>query len=65
MTQSQTIMSGGNAAFIEGLYEAYLADPQSVDPEWRSYFDELRGGAQGLDGREEGRRIDPGQGLAR
>ncbi|MCD0175914.1 2-oxoglutarate dehydrogenase E1 component [Deinococcus sp. 14RED07] len=46
MTQSQTIMSGGNAAFIEGLYEAYLADPQSVDPEWRSYFDELRGGAQ-------------------
>lgn len=45
MTQSQTIMSGGNAAFIEGLYEAYLADPQSVAPEWRAYFDELRGGA--------------------
>ncbi|MDR6219247.1 2-oxoglutarate dehydrogenase E1 component [Deinococcus soli (ex Cha et al. 2016)] len=45
MTQSQTIMSGGNAAFIEGLYEAYLADPQSVDPQWRAYFDELRGGA--------------------
>ncbi|WP_119673153.1 2-oxoglutarate dehydrogenase E1 component [Deinococcus sp. RM] len=46
MTQSQTIMSGGNAAFIEGLYEAYLSDPQSVDPQWRAYFDELRGGAQ-------------------
>ncbi|WP_019587171.1 2-oxoglutarate dehydrogenase E1 component [Deinococcus apachensis] len=46
MTQSQTIMSGGNAAFIEGLYEAYLADPQSVDAEWRAYFDELRGGAK-------------------
>ncbi|UBV42226.1 2-oxoglutarate dehydrogenase E1 component [Deinococcus taeanensis] len=46
MTQSQTIMSGGNAAFIEGLYEAYLADPQSVDPQWRVYFDELRGGAR-------------------
>ncbi|ASN81794.1 2-oxoglutarate dehydrogenase E1 component [Deinococcus ficus] len=45
MTQ-QTIMSGANAAFIEGLYEAYLADPQSVDAEWRAYFDELRGGAQ-------------------
>nr|WP_084051025.1 2-oxoglutarate dehydrogenase E1 component [Deinococcus hopiensis] len=44
--QSQTIMSGGNAAFIEGLYEAYLADPASVDPQWRAYFDELRGGAQ-------------------
>ncbi|MVN88417.1 2-oxoglutarate dehydrogenase E1 component [Deinococcus sp. HMF7620] len=46
MTQSQTIMSGGNAAFIEGLYEAYLADPQSVDAEWRAYFDEVRAGAQ-------------------
>ena len=46
MTQSQTIMSGANAAFIEGLYEAYLADPQSVDAEWRTYFDELRGGAK-------------------
>lgn len=46
MTQSQTIMSGANAAFIEGLYEAYLADPQSVDPAWRNYFDEVRGGAR-------------------
>ncbi|WP_309572767.1 2-oxoglutarate dehydrogenase E1 subunit family protein, partial [Deinococcus sp.] len=45
MTGSQTIMSGANAAFIEGLYEAYLADPQSVDAGWRSYFDEVRGGA--------------------
>ncbi|MBZ9713904.1 2-oxoglutarate dehydrogenase E1 component [Deinococcus multiflagellatus] len=45
MTQSQTIMSGGNAAFIEGLYEAYLADPNSVDPQWRAYFDEVRAGA--------------------
>ncbi|MBB5235747.1 2-oxoglutarate dehydrogenase E1 component [Deinococcus budaensis] len=46
MTQSQTIMSGANAAFIEGLYEAYLSDPQSVDPEWRQYFDEVRAGAR-------------------
>lgn len=41
----QTLMWGGNAAFIEGLYEDYLADAQSVDPEWRTYFDGLRGGA--------------------
>jgi len=46
MTQSQTILSGANAAFIEGLYEAYLADPQSVDAEWRAYFDEMRAGAR-------------------
>ncbi|WP_165795203.1 2-oxoglutarate dehydrogenase E1 component [Deinococcus koreensis] len=45
MTVSQTIMSGANAAFIEGLYEAYLADPQSVDAGWRAYFDQVRGGA--------------------
>ncbi|HCE64734.1 MAG TPA: hypothetical protein DER32_06555, partial [Deinococcus radiodurans] len=51
MTQShdepmQTMMWGGNAAFIEGLYESYLQDPSSVGAEWRSYFDGLRGGAQ-------------------
>ncbi|GAA5503775.1 2-oxoglutarate dehydrogenase E1 component [Deinococcus xinjiangensis] len=44
--QSQTMMWGGNAAFIEELYEQYLADPQSVDSEWRKYFDEVRGGAK-------------------
>jgi 2-oxoglutarate dehydrogenase E1 component len=36
---------GSNAPFIEELYERYLADPASVDKEWRSYFDELRGDA--------------------
>lgn len=29
---------GGNAPYIEGLYESWLADPQSVPEEWRSYF---------------------------
>ena len=33
---------GANAPFIEALYESYLADPQSVEPRWRSYFDELQ-----------------------
>ena len=33
---------GSNAPFIEGLYESYLKDPQSVEPRWRSYFDELQ-----------------------
>ncbi|WP_148234971.1 2-oxoglutarate dehydrogenase E1 component [Deinococcus maricopensis] len=45
-SQHSTVMSGGNAAFVESLYEAYLSDPQSVDAEWRTYFDELRGGAR-------------------
>ena len=33
---------GSNAPFIEALYESYLKDPQSVEPRWRSYFDELQ-----------------------
>ncbi|WP_295822011.1 2-oxoglutarate dehydrogenase E1 component [uncultured Deinococcus sp.] len=46
MTGPLTMMSGANAAFLEGLYEAYLTDPASVDPAWRTYFDEVRGGTQ-------------------
>ena len=33
---------GGNAPFIEDLYEKYLANPQSVPDEWREYFDRLQ-----------------------
>jgi 2-oxoglutarate dehydrogenase E1 component len=43
--QSSSTLFGSNAPFIEELYERYLADPASVQPEWRGYFDELRGGA--------------------
>ncbi|MFO7858473.1 MAG: 2-oxoglutarate dehydrogenase E1 component [Ectothiorhodospiraceae bacterium] len=31
-------LAGGNAAFIEDLYERYLADPSSVPEQWRAYF---------------------------
>ncbi len=40
-------LSGGNAAFVEDLYENYLLDPASVAPKWRAYFDELRGRENG------------------
>ena len=36
-------LSGGNAAFVEELYESYLRDANSVAPEWRKYFDTFRG----------------------
>ena len=36
-------LSGGNAAFVEELYEAYLRDPETVAPEWRKYFDTFKG----------------------
>ncbi len=34
-------ISGGNAAYVEELYEAYLRDPNSVAEEWRDYFEKL------------------------
>ena len=36
---ASTPLSGGNAAFVEDLYERYLADPAAVAPEWRAWFD--------------------------
>jgi len=32
---------GGNAPFVEELYENYLDNPASVPAEWRDYFDKL------------------------
>lgn len=43
--QSTSTLFGGNAPFIEEQYELYLADPNAVNPAWRVYFDQLRGGA--------------------
>ena len=37
-------LSGGNAAYVEALYEQYLDAPDSVSPQWRRYFDEVRAG---------------------
>lgn len=34
-------MAGGNAAYVEEIYEAYLNDPKSVSDEWRGVFDNL------------------------
>jgi len=42
-----TALSGGNAAYIEDLYEKFLRDPQGVDPAWAAYFRGIQGGAAG------------------
>ncbi len=34
-------ISGGNATYVEDLYESYLTDPNSVQEQWREYFDKL------------------------
>jgi 2-oxoglutarate dehydrogenase E1 component len=39
-----TALSGGNAGFIEDLYEQFLRDPSGVDPAWREYFKGLGSG---------------------
>lgn len=38
---STSQLAGGNVAYIEELYEAYLQDPNAVTDEWRLYFDQL------------------------
>jgi 2-oxoglutarate dehydrogenase E1 component len=38
-----TALSGGNAGFIEDLYEQFLKDPASVTPAWAAYFKGLKG----------------------
>ncbi len=40
--RSSGALYGGNAAFIEDLYERYLNDPESVDLAWRERFDSMR-----------------------
>ena len=37
-----TYLFGGNAPYVEEMYENYLANPGSVPDTWRSYFDALQ-----------------------
>ena len=34
-------IAGGNATYVEDLYEDYLKDPNGVPSQWREYFDKL------------------------
>ena len=40
--QSNSYLFGGNAPYIEELYESYLDNPSSVSDEWRAYFDNMQ-----------------------
>ncbi|MBU1441407.1 MAG: 2-oxoglutarate dehydrogenase E1 component [Gammaproteobacteria bacterium] len=40
--QGNTYLFGGNAPYVEEMYENYLANPGSVTDNWRSYFDALQ-----------------------
>ncbi|HET7060706.1 MAG TPA: 2-oxoglutarate dehydrogenase E1 component [Nitrosospira sp.] len=43
---TDSVLFGGNAPFIEELYEEYRRDPYSVTPEWHAYFDQLQQSGQ-------------------
>ncbi|MDH4120484.1 MAG: 2-oxoglutarate dehydrogenase E1 component [Deltaproteobacteria bacterium] len=40
-----TLLSGGNAQFLDDLYQRFLTHPQEVSPEWRSFFEGMNGGS--------------------
>jgi len=41
-SRSNSYLFGGNAPYVEELYEAYLDNPGSVPETWRAYFDNLQ-----------------------
>lgn len=40
--QANSYLFGGNAPYVEELYEAYLNNPGSVPDNWRTYFDNMQ-----------------------
>lgn len=47
--QRTSHISGGNAAYVEDLFEQYLKDPNSVPESWREYFNQLPMGGNVVD----------------
>ncbi|CAN5534361.1 2-oxoglutarate dehydrogenase E1 component [soil metagenome] len=41
-SSSSSYLFGGNAPYVEEMYEAYLDNPGSVTDNWRAYFDALQ-----------------------
>ncbi|MBI1733461.1 MAG: 2-oxoglutarate dehydrogenase E1 component [Gammaproteobacteria bacterium] len=44
--QNPSFLYSGNAAYLEDLYERFLADPAGIEPQWKEYFGSLVDGAQ-------------------
>jgi 2-oxoglutarate dehydrogenase E1 component len=36
--QATSALAGGNAAFLEAMYETWLSDPSAIPAEWSAYF---------------------------
>jgi 2-oxoglutarate dehydrogenase E1 component len=52
--RSNSYLFGGNAPYVEEMYEKYLENPGSVPDNWRDYFDALQNvpAADGTDARD-------------
>lgn len=44
--RNNSYLFGGNADFMEELYDSYLENPDSLDPKWKMYFDSLQDGGK-------------------
>jgi 2-oxoglutarate dehydrogenase E1 component len=42
--QPDSLLYGGNASFLEELYQRFLKDPSSISEDWRIYFESLHSG---------------------
>ena len=53
-SRSNSYLFGGNAPYVEEMYEAYLDNPGSVPESWRKHFDALQhvAAADGSDARD-------------
>ncbi len=54
--RSNSYLFGGNAPYVEELYENYLANPGSVPENWRQYFDNMQA-VPGADGSVDSRDV--------
>ena len=47
--EASSYLDGNSAAYVDGLYEMFLHDPQSVPAEWMMYFQSLSAGKANID----------------
>lgn len=41
-SQTTSVLYGGNASYVEDLYEQFLSDPSAIPEQWRTYFESLQ-----------------------
>ncbi|MBT6403735.1 MAG: 2-oxoglutarate dehydrogenase E1 component, partial [Rhodospirillaceae bacterium] len=44
-----SFLTGGNAIFVAELYGRYLASPESVDPSWAAFFEDMKLSGEAMD----------------